>query len=74
MFFIATETATKESDRYSVGETEVNLFQAESVEALADYFTLEVSSYMDEYGLIVTFEEVTEAEANAMTFNSIITL
>ena len=74
MFFVATETANKESDRYSVGESEVNVFQAKSAEALADYFALEVSSYMAEYGLTVTFKEVTEAEANAMTSNSIITV
>ena len=74
MFFVATETASKDSDRYSIGETEVNLFEAKSAEVLADYFALEAGSYMEKYGLTVTFQEVTKAEADAMTSNSVIAL
>ena len=74
MFFITVETANKESDRYSIGEKEVNLFEVESLEALTDYFALELGSYMEEHGLTVTFEEITEAEAKETTWLDVVTL
>ena len=63
MFIIATETANKESDRFFVGETEVRVFQVESLDSLADYFAVEARDYMEKYGLTVTFKEVTKAQA-----------